>query len=360
MRRLYVLVPSLVPTGPIKGAIALCNALAEDFCITLVTLKRPHEFPGYVDSRIKQVKLRGLASWREYRNILSDAGGRMKAISLSFCFSADFVNFLVKNHAVTVASIRGHLPRTYRVDYSLLGKPLSYVHYHLIARLNYTIAMTRRMASEFEEITGRVPFVVGNFLDESELEPLRVRKPPPCPKQALQPIGLRYVFVGRLDPLKNPKQVIEAVCTMLEQGIDCSLEVLGDGPLRGTLSALVSGKGFDRHIRFHGHTLNPWKIAADADCLVLPSITEGVSRAAMEALYLGIPCVMRDVDSNSDLIKPGQNGALFSDDSILCETMKEVALLGRRLSATRSVLLDESFREKTCVSSFRELMQKLR
>ena len=359
MRHLFVLVPSLVPTGPIKGAVALCNALAAEFDITLVALKRSQMFPGYVDPRIQQLVLGGAGSWRTYRSMLKEAGGRTAAISMSFCFSADVTNFFVRRHAVTVASIRGHLPRTYRIDYGHAGRPLAWLHYLLIARLDHVVAMTRRMAAEFETITGRAPLVIGNFVDEGQLEPLRAPAPQATPQESLQPSGFRYVFVGRLDLLKKPGQVIEAVCSMVAQGTDCSLDLFGDGPLMAKLGSQVAAQGFGKHVRFHGHVANPWNFAAGADCLVLPSMTEGVSRAAMEALYLGIPCVLRDVDSNADLVRPDENGVLFSDDSILCQVMQQAALLGRRLSATRPVLLGDSFREAACVAGVRELLQKL-
>jgi glycosyltransferase involved in cell wall biosynthesis len=359
MRQLFVLVPSLIPTAPIKGAVALCNALASDFNVTLVALKRSAEFPGFVNPRIRQIRLGGAGGWRAYRRLLEDAGGRATTLSLSLCFSADVANFRVRRHAVTVASIRGHLPRTYRIDYGPAGRLLAFLHYFLIARLDRVVAMTDHMAEEFKAITGMTPLVIGNFVDEGQLEPLRMPRPPVVSQQTPLPSELRYVFVGRLDPLKNPGQVIDAVRSLTAQGIACSLDIFGDGPLMAKLGSQVAAQGCEKYVRFHGYVASPWQLAAGADCLVLPSMTEGVSRAAMEALYLGIPCVMRDVDSNADLIRPGENGTLFSDDSVLCEAMKQTALLGRRLSATRPVLLTDSFREATCVASFREVLQKL-
>ncbi len=356
MRPLFVLVPSLVPTGPIKGAVALCNALAAHFDVTLVALKRSPDYPGPIDPRVRQVRLAEAGGWRAYRRMLQQAGGRPRVLSLSFCFSADVVNFLVRRNAVTVSSIRGHLPRVYQIDYGWLGKLLAILHYRVAGCLDQAVAMTQRMAAEFESITGRTPNVIGNFVDEGRLEPLRTATDP---KKNPQPAGFRYVFVGRLDPLKSPGLVIEAVCSMVSQGIDCSLDVFGDGPLMTTLCSQVAAQGFVNHVRFHGQVSVPWERAAVADCLVLPSMTEGVSRAAMEALYLGIPCVMRDVDSNADLIRGGENGILFTHDSTLCEAMKQAALLGRRLAATRPVLLGDLFRETACVAGFRELLQNL-
>ncbi len=205
MRPLFVLVPSLVPTGPIKGAVALCNALAAHFEVTLVALKRTQDYPGLVDPRVRRVRLAEAGGWRAYRRMLQQAGGRPRVLSLSFCFSADVVNLLVHRHAVTVSSIRGHLPHVYQVDYGWPGKLLATLHYRVAGRLDRAIAMTQRMAAEFESITGRTPSVIGNFVDEGRLEPLRTTTDT---RKNSQPAGFRYVFVGRLDPLKSPGLVI--------------------------------------------------------------------------------------------------------------------------------------------------------
>ncbi len=182
------------------------------------------------------------------------------------------------------------------------------------------------------------------------MEPLRSR----C---VANEAGWRFVFLGRLDPLKSPDRVVEAVCLLVTQGIPCSLDVFGEGPLMTQLRVMVAERACGDLVRFHGHVDNPWMLAADADCLVLPSQTEGVSRAALEALYLGIPCVMRDVDSNVDLIRPAENGELFIDDVALVTAMQNAARLGRLLSATRPVLLGESFRQSACIDNYRQLLQ---
>lgn len=356
MLRLFILVPSLLPTGPIKGAVALCNALAEDFDVSLVALKPAPIFPGYLDSRVKVVNLGGIASWRSrlqtYRRMLEDAGGRARVASLSFCLSADVINFLVRRYAVTLSSIRGHLPKAYHVDYGLAGKLLAILHYFLIGRLDYAITMTDRMASQFATITGKRPLVIGNFVDEAQLEPLRK-------SGATGSDAWRFVFVGRLDPLKSPGRAIEMVCRLAEQGIPCSLDVFGDGPMMAQLRSMVADRACGDFVRFHGHVDNPWTLAADADCLVLPSLTEGVSRAALEALYLGIPCVMRDVDSNADLIRTAVNGELFIDDEALGAAMQNAARLGRQLAGTRPILLQQSFRQAECIDSYRQLLRGL-
>ena len=59
----------------------------------------------------------------------------------------------------------------------------------------------------------------------------------------------------------------------------------------------------------------------NANIFVLPSLSEGISRASLESLFIGLPCVLRDIDSNSDLIKSNINGFLFKRDNELYSTL---------------------------------------
>lgn len=356
-RALFVLVPSFAPTtGPVKGAIALCNSLTADFNVFLVGLKPSGPILDHLESDMKVVELGKVKGWRArlqaYRDMLEDTGGRECAVSLSLCLSADCFNFMSRKHAYTIASIRGHLPRTYRVDYGWIGTLVARAHYLLASRLDSVVTMTEGMARQFETVTGKRPRVIGNFVDEDGLEPYRSQGSPenhPC----------RFVFVGRLVPLKLPDLVIKAVCRLADEGLPCELDLYGDGPLMVRLKAMAEECGRGDIIRFHGHIGNPWAEAAKAHCLVLPSLTEGVSRAALEALYLGIPCVMRDVDSNADLIRPGVNGELFGKDVELASAMEKSARLGRELAKDRPILLEKAFRQSYAVDGFRKLIQDM-
>lgn len=356
MRRLFVLVPALLPTGPIKGAVALGNSLVEYTDVTLVSLKPHRAYADAIDPRIRIIDLGSLPNWRsrvrEYRRMLKEAGGRTGVTSISFCFSADMVNYLMRDHAVAISSLRGHLLKTYRVDYGLSGWLLALFHFWVVGRLDRVIAMTELMARQCAPMLRRPAAVIGNFVDEAGLEPFRSN-------DAAMDDELRFVFVGRMDPLKSPLLVIRAVCDLAHRGVRCSLDLYGDGPLLAGLKARVSGQGHGGFIRFHGHVTNPWSVAATAHCMVLPSLTEGISRAAMESLYLGVPCVMRDVDSNAELIEPGRNGALFKEDASLVDAMRIGAEIGKSVARDRPVLLKSAFREKHCADAYVKLLSNL-
>ena len=53
-----------------------------------------------------------------------------------------------------------------------------------------------------------------------------------------------------------------------------------------------------------------------SDIFAFPSLQEGLPVALMEALAIGIPCVVSKIRGNVDLIKEGKNGELFNLDSV--------------------------------------------
>ena len=57
MRDWFILVPALIPTGPIKGAIALANKISKDRRVNLVYLKEGSGASTFIDPRIKIISL---------------------------------------------------------------------------------------------------------------------------------------------------------------------------------------------------------------------------------------------------------------------------------------------------------------
>ncbi len=65
----------------------------------------------------------------------------------------------------------------------------------------------------------------------------------------------------------------------------------------------------------------------------------------MEAMYLGVPCVMRAVDGNDELVRTGVSGVLFESDEQIAAAMMQAADLARAGKGTRTSLLPEEFRQ---------------
>jgi hypothetical protein len=354
MRQIVITVPSPHPTGPIKGAYALANALAAERPVTLVTLKQGPGADAVLDPRVTKRSLADAGGWRDrlhaYKRILLDAGGRPHVASISMCLAADMVNCLSGDSAVTCASIRGNLFKNYRLDYGLPGVPAAVAHLMALRKTDYIVAITSTMAAQVKFLTGRIPTIIGNFIDEAALDAYRSSRRPSD--------AYRLVFLASLSERKQPLLAIRAVHELRRLGADVVLDMIGTGPLAPAVAAEVNRLGMQEAVILHGHLSNPYAVLADADVMVLPSLSEGMPRSALEALHLGVPCVLRAVDGNAELITTPQQGALFSHDVSLAEVVWSVAQCSRDRRDTRSSLLPARFRQSEQARRYLALVER--
>lgn len=313
MKRLHVflVVPALRNAGPIKGVVAIANYFVRTVDVTVVALRRSEPVDLNFDRRVNiecldcySLFLFPLAIWKYYR-LLSGFGVNIRKVSLSVGFSADALNVLVPNVDMRLTSVRGNLIANYSNDYGAKGLALARMHHLLFRFMDKVVVMNESMRQQVFQLSGVKSHIVGNFVDETQLRNCRVTKP--------KSGGGRFVFVGSLSNRKRVGKIIEAIRDLIDRGYDVQAHIVGDGPLKDDLHALTRELNLKEHIKFHGALPNPYAILQESDVFVLPSLSEGVSRASLEALYFGLPIVLADVDGNKDLVEKGTNGFLVSE-----------------------------------------------
>lgn len=105
----------------------------------------------------------------------------------------------------------------------------------------------------------------------------------------------RYlVAMGRFVPTKNFPLLIEAYEA---SGLTWDLVILGDGPERGALEALVRQRGLERRVNLPGFLENPFAIIQGAACYILSSNGEGFPNGLVEAMALGVPVIATNCQS---------------------------------------------------------------
>jgi glycosyltransferase involved in cell wall biosynthesis len=114
------------------------------------------------------------------------------------------------------------------------------------------------------------------------------------------------VFVGRLHPVKQVHLLIEA-WKDVPAG---RLVILGDGEERDRLERLASTFGITDRVDFRGMVTDIDAWLQVADIFVLPSASEGLSVALLEAMSSGTLPVATAVGGAVDLIQSGTNGIL--------------------------------------------------
>jgi len=126
--------------------------------------------------------------------------------------------------------------------------------------------------------------------------------------------GLRLVTVGRLVPHKCVDGIIAALGRME----DATLVIVGDGPHRQPLQALVQRLALTDRVFLVGRLSQEkvWGLLARyADVLVLNSIYEGLPHILLEAATFGVPVVATAVGGTPEIVQDGETGLLIPPHS---------------------------------------------
>jgi glycosyltransferase involved in cell wall biosynthesis len=307
---IFIIVPSLTNSGPVKGSIALASLLSKQAIVTLVVLKKSGEMKLYKKEKYSVIKLYKYGNiFRRLiilKNMISSCKKRPTVISS--CFSPDIFTLFLKKYANTFTSVRGNLFQNYRYTYGILGFILAFLHLTIISYFDHVIVLSKEMAKQVDRYIGKKSIIIGNFIDEKTISKYKIN----------DNIIDRYsiVFVGTLSKRKCPDIIIKIIEDLQALNYDIALDYIGDGPLKKVILNKIKRKKV-KNVTLHGELKNPYPLIASSDIFVLPSYSEGISRACLEALFLGVPCVLRDVDANHEIIKEGVNGYMFKNESDL-------------------------------------------
>jgi glycosyltransferase involved in cell wall biosynthesis len=153
-----------------------------------------------------------------------------------------------------------------------------------------------------------------------------------CRKELGLPESDRVVgVVGNLYPVKGHQYLIEGIPSILKKCPNTSFLFAGRGQLETELKAQVNRLGLDRRVHFLGLRQDVARILALLDVFVLPSLSEGLSMAILEAMIAGKPVVATEVGGNPELVLNGQSGFLVPPrDSQALATSVTTLLINRQ------------------------------
>lgn len=116
------------------------------------------------------------------------------------------------------------------------------------------------------------------------------------------------ISVGELNTNKNNSVIISAMEKLKNKNVYYIL--CGVGEKESELKEQANKAGLFENIRFLGYRNDVKELYEAADCFVMPSFREGLSRSIMEAMASGLPCVVSKIRGNTDLITDNKGGFL--------------------------------------------------
>lgn len=158
---------------------------------------------------------------------------------------------------------------------------------------------------------GKVYYVPGVGVDTSQYKMDVLSRQVKREELAIPTEAFVLISVGELNANKNNKVIISAMAKNNDDNVH--YVVCGIGPAEKDLREQVVAAGLQNNVHFLGYRNDIKELYQMADCFVMPSFREGLSRSIMEAMASGLPCIVSKIRGNVDLIENGIGG-------FLCET----------------------------------------
>jgi len=161
---------------------------------------------------------------------------------------------------------------------------------------------------------GKVFFVPGVGVDIASLEQ-RARSISRSKKR--KELGLSVgtaviITVGELNANKNHIQALKTLSKLTKTNFHYL--IVGNGESEQKLKKAVNELMLQDKVSFLGFRRDVPELLTASDVFILTSRREGLPKALMEAMAVGLPIIATDVRGNRDLVKSGENGYLVSLD----------------------------------------------
>lgn len=188
----------------------------------------------------------------------------------------------------------------------------------------YLIAVSPYIKEYFEKVLGRskrktrvtiaeIPIPVDTSLFKySSSDRIRIRH-----EFSIDDDAIVFAFIGRLVRTKNLGSLIAAFSRVYKKfGPQVTLLIVGTGDQEDTLKELVNHHGIGKRVIFTGLRTDSATILSAIDIFVLPSLTEGLSTALLEAMAARRAVICSDIPGNVYVVQDRETGLLIDPFNI--------------------------------------------
>ena len=167
-----------------------------------------------------------------------------------------------------------------------------------------------------------------NGVDIEKIKQMALEKIDNYEKVFNNPNIIKFITVGRLSKEKGHKYLIEAFTKVLKEIPNSKLFIIGEGRIRLQIEKMIQERNLNNSVTLMGFLHNPYNYISRSDIFVLPSLSEGLPYALIEALICKIPIVSTNCETGpKEILENGKYGILtkVADSDDLAEKMISLA-----------------------------------
>ncbi len=282
--------------------------------------------PGSNYPRLLLYLLLNLSSFIAFLRLTNIKGARKKISAFIKCSminsgNPDVIHFAYTGLATEFIDVLDYVPAGTKIVVSARGtgeivKPaIDKERPLLLAKLwpkvDAVHCVSSDMASRLEKLG--LP-AAKTFINYPSINIMKFNYKDKCGLSIPQKGTIKIISTGRLYYQKGYTYSIPAIRQLLDKGISLEYHILGEGPDREMLRFMVADLGIENSVVFHGKvdTTEVINQLQSAHLYLLPSLYEGISNAALEAMAVGVPVITTDAGGMSEVVKEGKSGYLVS------------------------------------------------
>lgn len=210
--------------------------------------------------------------------------------------------------------------------------------------------------------TGKIEVVLPG-LDLGEFEPT-VERDMVRAELGVESSKHLVLYIGRLRPVKGVEYGIKAFAKALTQYPKMHMALAGEGAQRSELESLVGALGITENVSFLGVRNDLPDLLSAADSVLMPSLTEGFPRVAVEAMAAGKPVIATEVGGVPEAITHRESGILVPAKDIESMSMALVDLvrdvdLQERLRTAARMHVEQNYSVEKYVARLDEIYSRL-
>lgn len=222
-------------------------------------------------------------------------------------------------------------------------------------------AVHHGMAESFKDVTSVDPeklVVIENGVDTNQFRPdvpgVHIRE-----QLGVTSDDVLVGFVGRLHEQKNVPALLAAIPSVIQSAPNAQFAIIGDGPDEASLREQATSLGIDDRVTFTGRINDIPATLPGIDVFVLPSMTEGLPLALLEAMSSGVASVATRVGANASilsedagiLVTPGDSKELGTAISSLVNDREKRQQMGKRARE----IVEQRYVEQECFEKYERL-----
>ena len=316
-----------------KVASTLILKFADEYDISIITLfhyQEKYPYKGkYFTLKVKNYYTGAITKFIYLQKLIKSIS---PDIIISFMFYTSFwiipIMYLFKIDAPLIISINSNPESQYKKRFYF--KYLMKILYPL-KKLTAVVPVSKELKSILYKkyrINKSKIIPIYNGVDIEKIKQLATEEINLYEETFNNPNIIKFITVGRLSAEKGHKYLIEAFTKVLKEIPNSKLFIIGEGKTRPQIEKMIQERNLNNSVILIGFLRNPYNYISRSDIFVLPSLSEGLPYALIEALICKIPIVSTNCETGpNEILENGKYGILtkVADSDDLAEKMISLA-----------------------------------